>query len=328
MSKSVYVTPKDHQPLNERDGGLVCADGRRFPFVPGVPGNAIPQFVEGQIIEGRQALYHDAQAVQIYDNYLEWLFATFAVNEAAIRTQMAAKLRLKPGDRALVTGCGLGNDLPFLAQFVGPTGELYAQDLSAPMVIAAQQRTAAGNYKGAAVYPDRIHYSVSDACILPFTDGFFDAAFHFGGLNDFPDRRVALAEMARVVRKGGRVAVGDEGVGPWLREIDYGKMAMCNNKLWAMEPPLALLPTNCADVNLTWILGNCFYLIDFEVTDGLPFINPDVPHKGRRGGSMRTRYFGQLEGINPDLKAKAYEAAAKDGKSISDWLESAIRKAL
>src|SRR5262249_47361876 len=151
---------------------------------------------------------------------------------------------------------------------------------------------------------------------------------HFGGLNEFPDRRLALAEMSRVVRQGGRVVVGDEGVAPWLRDTDYGRMAICNNKLWAMEPPLELLPASGADVNLTWVLGNCFYLIDFEVASGLTFINPDVPHKGQRGGSMRTRFYGQLEGISPDLKASAQEAARRDGVSISAWLESAIRKAL
>jgi SAM-dependent methyltransferase len=328
MPPSAYVTPDDHQPLTEREGGLSSADGRRFPYVPDVRGNPIPQFVEVPNVHARQALYHDPRAVEMYDNYLNWLFSTFAADEVEIRGRMAAKLRLKPGGRALVTGCGLGNDVPFLSEFVGRAGEVYAQDLSHAMVVAAQKRTLARQLKGPAVNTDRVYYSVSDACVLPFPDGFFNAAFHFGGLNDFPDRRAALAEMARVVRMGGRVVVGDEGVAPWLREIDYGKMTVCNNKLWAMEPPLVLLPTTSTDVNLSWILGNCFYLIDFEVGDRLPFINPDVPHKGRRGGSMRTRYFGQLEGIDPDLKAKSYVAADRSGQSVSAWLESVIRKAV
>jgi ubiquinone/menaquinone biosynthesis C-methylase UbiE len=325
---SVYVTPNDHRPLSELDGGLACADGRHFPFLRGVDGDPIPQFVAGQISDARQAQYHDARAVEIYDNYLAWLFATFGIDEATVRTQMATKTRLNPGGRALVTGCGLGNDLPFLGRLVGVDGALYAQDLSAAMIVAARERTATARRAGTIVVPERVHFSVSDACALPFPDGFFDAAFHFGGLNEFPDRARALNEMRRVVRPGGRVVVGDEGVAPWLRDTEYGRMAICNNKLWAMEPPLAALPTHCANVSLTWILGNCFYLIDFEVADGLPFINPDVAHKGPRGGTMRSRYFGQLEGIEPDLKAKAYAAAAHAGTSVSKWLESAIRKAL
>src|SRR5262249_51943867 len=130
MLSSTYVTPNDHQPLTERDGCLSSADGRQFPYVPDVPGNGIPQFVEVPNVHARQALYHDPRAVAIYDNFLEWLFGTFAADEVEVRGHMAAKLRLKPGDRALVTGCGLGNDVPFLAESVGPEGEVYAQDLS------------------------------------------------------------------------------------------------------------------------------------------------------------------------------------------------------
>ena len=46
------------------------------------------------------------------------------------------------------------------------------------------------------------------------------------------------------------------------------------------------LPETATNVNVSWILGNCFYLIDFEVADTLPYMNMDVPHKGSRGGPM------------------------------------------
>jgi hypothetical protein len=39
------------------------------------------------------------------------------------------------------------------------------------------------------------------------------------------------------------------------------------------------------DVHLSWILGNCFYIIDFEVSDNGPIMDIDVPHKGRRGAA-------------------------------------------
>jgi predicted HicB family RNase H-like nuclease len=51
-------------------------------------------------------------------------------------------------------------------------------------------------------------------------------------------------------------------------------------------------------------------------------------HKGRRGGSMRTRYFGQLEGVDPDTRDKVMQAAAAAKISVKDWLEQAISKAL
>ena len=81
-------------------------------------------------------------------------------------------------------------------------------------------------------------------------------------------------------------------------------------------------------MNLTWVLGNCFYVIDFEVSDSMPLMDIDVPHKGARGGSMRKRYFGLLEGVSPALKAQVEIAASNAGTSKSYWLEKAIEKAL
>jgi len=57
-------------------------------------------------------------------------------------------------------------------------------------------------------------------------------------------------------------------------------------------------------------------------------MNIDVPHKGSRGGTIRTRYFGQLEGVDPKLKADVIEAAASKGESVHRWLEKALSKAL
>jgi hypothetical protein len=50
----------------------------------------------------------------------------------------------------------------------------------------------------------------------------------------------------------------------------------------------------------------------------------DVMHTGRRGGSMRTRYFGQLEGVTEESKAFVLEDAQRKGISVHDWLEQVI----
>lgn len=59
-----------------------------------------------------------------------------------------------------------------------------------------------------------MEFSVGNASYLPFPDGFFDAAYHFGGLNLFTDKKRALAEMTRVVKRGGKVVAADEGLAP------------------------------------------------------------------------------------------------------------------
>ena len=91
---------------------------------------------------------------------------------------------------------------------------------------------------------------------------------------------------------------GDEGVAPWLLDTEFGRVAVANNPLWSARPPIHLLPSYAVNVEISWILGNCFYLISFEVSKNGPYMDLDVPHKGSRGGTMMTRYYGKLEGVS------------------------------
>jgi SAM-dependent methyltransferase len=161
---------------------------------------------------------------------------------------------------------------------------------------------------------------------LPFPDGYFDSAFHFGGLNLFSDKRQAILEMARVVRVGGRVVVGDEGLAPWLRETEYGKILMNSSTLYAYSAPLDCVPPGARNAAVRWFLGNAYYLIDFEVGTGTPRIDLDLPINGRRGGTHRTRYYGTLEGVTPETKQLVSKAAAQSGLTIHEWLDRAVRE--
>jgi SAM-dependent methyltransferase len=265
-------------------------------------------------------MYDTSEAAAIYRNFLNWLFATFGEDEAAFRQAMIAKLHLKPGSRLLITGCGLGDDVFAALDAFGGSCEVHACDLSPAMVAGTEQ---ALQHRAA---PQRaaVRLSVCDACALPFEDGSFDAAFHFGGINLFPDPARGIAEMTRVVREGGRVVFGDEGVAPWLKDTDYGRMVVANNPLWAADSLIAQLPFAAVNVNLSWLLGNCFYLIDFDKRSAGPKIDPDVPHIGWKGGSMRTRHLGRVEGITPELKERLYTFARRSGRSVHELLEAAI----
>jgi SAM-dependent methyltransferase len=163
---------------------------------------------------------------------------------------------------------------------------------------------------------------------LPFADASFDAAYHFGGINQFPDIAMGIAEMNRVVRPGGRVLIGDEGIALWLKGTELGNMLIENNPLYAHAPPLEALPETARDVNLSWELCNCFWVIDYCVSNRPLPVNIDVPHAGKRGGSIRSRYFGKLEGITPDLRDKIYAKAEQLGVSRVSYLESVLRKSL
>ena len=134
--------------------------------------------------------------------------------------------------------------------------------------------------------------------------------------------------MNRVVRVGGKVVFGDEGIAPWLRNTEYGRMLIRNNPLYACEIPLSLLPDSARSAKLSWEVGNCFYVIEFNVAEQPPPANIDVQHLGARGGSIRTRYFGQLEGVDPALRDRVYSEAERLGKSRVEYIESLLRNSL
>lgn len=330
MFENSYCCPVTKEALRVESDGLAGKQGVRYPYLNLDALNPIPVFIDESLLSGgdlvSQAMYRKADSEAMYENFLSWLFKTFQQDEAVFRKALIQKLGLKQGDRVLVTGCGLGDDLEYILPIIGTTGQLFAQDIS-DLMVAATARKFSGK-ENPALRSANLYLSVSNASTLPYPDGYFDAAYHFGGINLFSDMQSAIHEMARVVKVGGKVLIGDEGVAPWLKEKEYGKAAICNNQLWACEPPLSLLPEYASDVHLSWVLGNCFYVIDFVVANAMPYMDMDVEHKGLRGGSMRKRYFGQLEGIDPALKKSVLHAASAEGISVSQWLEQNIEKAL
>ena len=327
---SSYVCPNTKSPLFSHSSGgrgLVTENGVYYAYIEAGGGKDIPDFRSAQVLGDSEnynlKIYDQSFSVERYRNELNWLLATFNETETLFRRRNVAKLKLHKGDHVLITACGLGGDIQPIAEAVGPEGKVYVQDLAPEMVLEATRQTDL-----LMIATENIHFSVGDAAHLPFADGKFDAAFHFGGINLFDDIKLSIGEMERVVKNGGMVVFGDESVGPWLRDTDYGRAAICNNSLWEVKTPIDLLPPKAINVELSWVLGSCFYLIAFQVSSAGPYMNMDVPHIGLRGGSMRTRYFGRIEGVREESKRLVFEEAAKNKLSVHNWLEEAILEKL
>jgi SAM-dependent methyltransferase len=323
---SFYVCPSEGSSFEISETGL---KGQRqsYQFLRAVDGDipdfrAADNFSDGGLASLEMYDFDGARAV--YRNFLSWMFRTFSVDEDAFRLDLVSRLNLKPNSRVLITGCGIGDDVFAVQKCLGPEGAIFASDLAPEMVMSTHDSIANQSGEGLC----QISLSVANACSLPFNDEFFDAAFHFGGINLFDDVKGAIAEMARVTKNGGRIVFGDEGVAPWLRDTDYGRMVIANNYLWAHEAPLGLLPFSAINPSVSWVLGNCFYVIQFDKSAEGPHINPDIPHVGRRGGTMRTRHLGQLEGVDLKLKDEVVKSAAEQGISVTEWLEKAIGNTL
>lgn len=255
----------------------------------------------------------------IYDSIADFPFKTFNENEVDIRTKMIDKLNIKQGDKVIEVGCGSGRGSQIIAERLNGKGLLVLQDLSPAFLSEAIKK-----FKNVEL---DVEYSVASACYLPFPDNYFDAAHHFGGLNVFGDIKRALLELARVVKPGGKVLVGDESIAPWLRNTDFGKIVMNANAMYSHHIDMALLPTCAENVKLEWIMKGSFYTIEFTVSELMePIANFDVPIPGKRGGTFNKRYYGVLEGIDPLLKDKISNEAMRLNISVVDYIESVLKK--
>jgi ubiquinone/menaquinone biosynthesis C-methylase UbiE len=260
---------------------LTCPDcGRTFAVRDGVADLVYPETLAPSDAEFQRKYDEGAET---YDSGLEWMWEAFSSDEDAVRSGMIDLLELTPDSRVLETGCGTGQDSARIIERLGGKGMLFAQDLSRGMVNVARGRIQASR--------DRVEFVQSNGSYLPFADDAFDAAYHFGGINTFGERRRAIAEMARVVRPKGKVVIGDEGIAPWLRRRLIGRILVKANPLYAHSAPVSELPVTALEPRVQWIIGNAFYVIDFRVGDGPPSVALDLPIPGK-GDTLRSRYYG------------------------------------
>lgn len=125
----------------------------------------------------------------------------FANTIDRLRRLATGLLRLGPGSSVLEVGCGNGLEAERLAALVGPTGRVVATDLSREMIVQARTRTA--------VLGLPLSFEVADAQALPYRDGEFDAGRVEWVLQHLPDPALAVRELVRVVRPGGRICVAE-----------------------------------------------------------------------------------------------------------------------
>lgn len=100
------------------------------------------------------------------------------------------------GDAVIDVATGTGKVAASLKEQVGPSGRVLGVDLS-PRMIERASRAHAGRAG--------LEFTVGNALELPAPDAAFDAATIAFGMRNLPDYRRGFAEMARVVRPGGRV---------------------------------------------------------------------------------------------------------------------------
>jgi demethylmenaquinone methyltransferase / 2-methoxy-6-polyprenyl-1,4-benzoquinol methylase len=106
--------------------------------------------------------------------------------------RLTARAVVRPGDRVLDACCGTG-DLALACAAEG--GRVTGLDFSEPMLERARRKRGA------------VEWVLGDVLALPFEDGAFDAATVGFGVRNVPDLAAGLAELRRVLRPGGGLAI-------------------------------------------------------------------------------------------------------------------------
>jgi len=278
--------------------------------------------LEGDEILLNESLYDAKTLNERFQNFLNWLFATMRVEESTFRKSIFEDLQITSDMNILITSVGNGDDIINLVDMFPNTNlNIYAQDISAAMCDFTLIRL---RDLGIEIR----ELNISNIAALPYKSNCFDVVFHFGGINWISNKVKALAEMVRVCKNYGQIGIVDESVGTWLRKSDFGKAMIKNNSLWSAEVPLDVLPPNINKVRLEYVLENCFYFLSFIKDPQFPNVDLDVQHIGPRGGSIRTRYFGNLEGVEPGLAELVRNKARFEGVSEVEWLEKCLRNGL
>jgi len=113
----------------------------------------------------------------------------------------------------------------------------------------------------------------------------------------------------------------------WLYNTEFGKVLLNANPLFKFKIPFESIPVEARDVTVRWVIGGVYYLISFVVGEGEPVGNFDIQIPGKRGGTLRTRYYGALEGVSEKTKELVLRAAEKNNQSIHQWLDQTLRSA-
>jgi demethylmenaquinone methyltransferase / 2-methoxy-6-polyprenyl-1,4-benzoquinol methylase len=111
------------------------------------------------------------------------------------RARAADLAALGAGDSALDVACGTGDLAIELSRRVGGDGEVIGSDFAQEMLERARVKAPA------------LQWDLGNALDLPYVSNRFDAATVGFGARNFSDLDRGLAEMARVVKPGGRVVV-------------------------------------------------------------------------------------------------------------------------
>src|SRR5258707_8276098 len=134
-----------------------------------------------------------------------WVSDTFVFRGQMreLRQRTATMAQLQPGETVLDVGCGTGTLALEVARRVGRTGRVTGIDPGTEQIARARAKAARRNAP--------IEFQIGVIEQLPFLDQMFDVVFSTLMMHHLPAplKRQGLAEIARVLKPGGRLVIAD-----------------------------------------------------------------------------------------------------------------------
>jgi ubiquinone/menaquinone biosynthesis C-methylase UbiE len=131
------------------------------------------------------------------------------------RSRLREMLSPQPGQRVLEIGPGTGYYSLHVARWLEPEGTLEVLDIQQEMLDHTMCRARTLGISN--IVPIR-----GDAQALPYADGYFDSAYLAATLGEIPDQGHVLRELRRVLKRGGRLVVGEVLLDP--HRVSFGDL--------------------------------------------------------------------------------------------------------
>lgn len=138
----------------------------------------------------------DAANEDLWEQFLEYPYYVYG-------RERAVNYISSPGARVLDLGAGLGHGTESIAKIVGPTGRAVAVESSLDFVRSAEKRLAK------IPQAEVVHMDMQTGLTERFGENSFDGAMFIGAFHYVKDKLECLRDLARVLRPGGRLVVGN-----------------------------------------------------------------------------------------------------------------------
>jgi arsenite methyltransferase len=124
------------------------------------------------------------------------------------------------GETVLDIGFGAGTDLLLAAVQTGPSGKAIGVDMTTEMLESARASALKAGLS-------HVDLRIGDATKLPVEDASVDVVISNGVLNLVPEKDLALREIKRVVKAGGRIQIADIAL-----DVELSEDARADIDLW------------------------------------------------------------------------------------------------